>query len=572
MEDVGTTGTVVSESGGWLFQNGRFVETYDQLGACLGSGGMGSVWASRIGDSASANASCPGRPAGSWVAVKAIPMELADGERTAGHLHSGLRECLSTFRDLSPVHVVRYDSYWMEEEAYLPSEIRSFWERGRNGVPLGSPKRPPPCPEDEEEEEIGLPADDSPKDEADTTEVFSPRFQDAGRDISPRFRETAGRDAPMESFPCLERGSSAVSGACATPTAAYASYGFESCGFVWESNTAVSSTAVASSAAASPSGVGGESLSLSRRGGHYEDRLHPPSPERRAPAAGAAREAVAAKRIARVVLMIQMELMSLLPGISDKGAQERLTLREWLQRRGPPWRTFSHAADVFGMLMLSVRHIHRKRLVHADLKPDNIFLVADRSQPNHLGIERAKVIAVRIGDFGLAGENLLFRQYSYGVLRKSGPAGGTPGYLAPELFSQDCPCSDKADLFACAVILLELLLPPFGTQMERSEFLEGFRIRNAVPEFLEVRLPKTRALLRDMGAEDPACRLSAEEVCKKFEKEVRKELCRHNIQRCCSPSILRVDVARRTADAGDQDGDADNRRQKGKKQRKPRRR
>lgn len=291
-----------------------------------------------------------------------------------------------------------------------------------------------------------------------------------------------------------------------------------------------------------------------------------PFPERRAPAAGAAREAVAAKRIARVVLLIQMELMSAVPDRTEKGTQERLTLREWLQRRGPPWRTFSDAADVFGMLMLSVRHIHRKRLVHADLKPDNIFLVVDR------GADRPKVVAVRIGDFGLAGENQLFRQFSYGVLRKSLPAGGTPGYLAPELLLQDCPCSDKADLYACAVILLELLLPPFRTHMERSEFLEGFRIRNAVPDFLEARLPKTRALLRDMGAEDPACRLSAEEVCKKFEKEVRKELCRHNIQRCCSPSVLRVDAARRRVDSGDQDGEADTRRQKGRKRGKPRRR
>merc|ERR1719271_496233 len=192
--------------------------------------------------------------------------------------------------------------------------------------------------------------------------------------------------------------------------------------------------------------------------------------------------------------------MGAIPGRAEKSdAEERLTLRAWLQRCGPPCRTFSDAADVFGMLMLSVRHIHRKRLVHADLKPDNIF--------------------------GLAGENKLFRQFSYGVRQKSFSTGGTPGYLAPEVLSKESLCSDKADIYACAVILLEVLLPPFETRMERVEFLDGFRLRNEVPRFVEDRLPKTRALLKDMGTMDPACRWSAEEVCKFFEKEVRKELC-----------------------------------------------
>lgn len=255
----------------------------------------------------------------------------------------------------------------------------------------------------------------------------------------------------------------------------------------------------------------------------------------------------------RVVLLIEMELMG--PKPTDSGrlveksssewssqvTEDRLTLRAWLtdpqRSRG---RTFSNVADVFGMLMLSVRHIHRKRLVHADLKPDNVFLVAERNE------ERLKVVSVRIGDFGLAGENQSNRQQVYGKLSKASPTGGTPGYVAPEVLSvEDCPVSDKADIFACAVILLEVLHPPCETKMEWIGLLEGFRSRNAVPEFVEVRLPKTRALLRDMGATDQTCRPSAEEVCKRFEKEVRKELCRLSVQRCCSPSVQRLEASRR---------------------------
>merc|ERR1719336_552520 len=209
---------------------------------------------------------------------------------------------------------------------------------------------------------------------------------------------------------------------------------------------------------------------------------------------------------------------------------QRLTLRKWLQEEG---RSLSDAADVFGSLMLSVRHIHRKRIVHADLKPDNLFCVAERS----------RVTAVRIGDFGLAGENQQDRQMSYGVLRAARITGGTPGYVAPEILrfsDQVCP-SEKVDIFACAVILLELLLRPFETQMERTDTIDKLRCPDEpgtgrLPEFIVSRLPKTHALLREMAEHDPAVRLSAEEVCKRFEKEVRKELTRSSLPRCGSPS------------------------------------
>ncbi|CAJ1356921.1 unnamed protein product [Effrenium voratum] len=231
----------------------------------------------------------------------------------------------------------------------------------------------------------------------------------------------------------------------------------------------------------------------------------------------------------RVVLLIEMELMGPQPGAPPREEERQtMTLRSWLQSSS---RTLSEAADVFGILMLSVRHIHRKRIVHSDLKPDNIFCVAQRS----------KVKVVRIADFGLAGENQLFRQFdtfSSNMLRSgSGLAGGTPGYIAPEIFmsgrkGQDA-CSDKVDIYSCAVILLELLLQPFRTQMERVITLDKFNQHKIVPGFIAARLPKTRSLLQGMAESDPAARLSAEEVCKRFDKEARKELCRSASQLCC---------------------------------------
>lgn len=54
---------------------------------------------------------------------------------------------------------------------------------------------------------------------------------------------------------------------------------------------------------------------------------------------------------------------------------------------------------------------------------------------------------------------------------------GTPGYTAPE---GGALCTEKADVFSAALILLELLCPRFGTAMEKYKTLENFRTRQKV--------------------------------------------------------------------------------------------
>jgi len=294
----------------------------------------------------------------------------------------------------------------------------------------------------------------------------------------------------------------------------------ESFGFVWE---AADAAVEASSPGASSSG----SSTMSPRKPEKGRATAPPPPghgvqlEQGDPAAGLGPVCA--------VLLIEMELMAAPPDqCATSCTTEKLTLRTWLQRRQ---RTLQDAADVFHSLSAGLRHIHRKRIIHADLKPDNIFCVADRG----------RVTAVRIGDFGLAGENQQDRQFCYGTLRRNQITGGTPGYVAPEIQraergrnSEVC-LSEKVDVYACAVILLELLFTPSRTQMERVELLHNFSSRapNGVLDHIGSRLPKTRALLQDMSEDDPSARLSAEELCKHFDKGVRKELCRSSVQACC---------------------------------------
>lgn len=461
------TSSAAASSGGRLWQDGRFVQNYDRLGPCLGSGGMGSVWAAHVAEGTISSSSA----GGGWVAVKAIPLGLATGD--AASLHNGLRECLSTFRDLSLAHVVRYEDYWLEALASLPAEVRQRCGAGQGLGASSHVAAMPPVP-------LGLVR--APSD----TTLHSARFREDGTGISRLCRNP--------SFPPCSPGSTPIGVG-------------DSCGFVWESNACVGDD---------PSWTlsdGSEAQGLSPRGKTVSPTQHLST---------------------RMVLLIEMELMCPPPLEEPRNdistSTTRLTLRAWLQRQD---RTYADAAAIFGPLMLSVRHIHRKRIVHADLKPDNIFCVEQRS----------KVSAVRIGDFGLAGENQLFREFdpfSSGMLRggASRLIGGTPGYAAPEVLlttggrglNDCCYCSDKVDIFACAVMLLELLLPPCRTNMERVTLLQRFHSEKTAPDFITRRLPKTWALLSEMGDSDPARRLSAEEVCKIFERVVRKELCRSSVQ------------------------------------------
>jgi len=186
----------------------------------------------------------------------------------------------------------------------------------------------------------------------------------------------------------------------------------------------------------------------------------------------------------QTVLMIQMELCT------------GPTLRDWLNgphRSSAPLsfvrgRKGSALELVFAkQLLKGIRDIHSADMVHRDLKPQNLFVTQED--------------VLKIGDFGLA--------------RQGGPQEterglvGTPAYAAPE---GGASARWHADIYSAALIILELLCPPYGTVMERVKVLEAFRERQEVPAFVDAGLPEHAALLRRMARRNPEDRPSAEEV------------------------------------------------------------
>jgi serine/threonine protein kinase len=87
--------------------------------------------------------------------------------------------------------------------------------------------------------------------------------------------------------------------------------------------------------------------------------------------------------------------------------------------------------------------LHRRGIVHRDVKPANILLAADGT-------------AV-LSDFGLA------KGLAYTVLTKPGQVLGTLNYLAPEVLRKE-PAGPMSDLYALGCVLFECLAgkPPFA--------------------------------------------------------------------------------------------------------------
>lgn len=126
-------------------------------------------------------------------------------------------------------------------------------------------------------------------------------------------------------------------------------------------------------------------------------------------------------------------------------------------RRGPLPQ--SEARLIAQQLCDGLAEAHRKHVIHGDLKSNNIIL-----SPGPDGAVRAVIT-----DFGLAR-----RPDAAQRTAQSGELGGTPDYMAPELWKGE-KASVRSDIYALGVILFELASGrrPYGPQMGVQERLNS---------------------------------------------------------------------------------------------------
>ncbi|CAD8206242.1 unnamed protein product [Paramecium pentaurelia] len=98
--------------------------------------------------------------------------------------------------------------------------------------------------------------------------------------------------------------------------------------------------------------------------------------------------------------------------------------------------------DWFTQICLAIKHVHDRKIIHRDLKGQNIFLNKEGQ--------------VKLGDFGIARILKI-------TLEKAKTMVGTPYYISPEII-EGKPYSVMTDIWSLGVILYELcaLQPPFN--------------------------------------------------------------------------------------------------------------
>jgi serine/threonine protein kinase len=153
----------------------------------------------------------------------------------------------------------------------------------------------------------------------------------------------------------------------------------------------------------------------------------------------------------------------------------------------------------------ALAHAHSIGVVHRDLKPANVLFQSGHAVLADFGVAHARLEVLRHSAGATLGELRRSLPSSAGRLTDKGFRVGTPGYMAPEQFSNDEPADERADVYALAMVGYEILTgkAPFaeykGARMMVAHFTEmpppAHTVRPGIPEAV------SRVLERGMAKE-----------------------------------------------------------------------
>lgn len=146
--------------------------------------------------------------------------------------------------------------------------------------------------------------------------------------------------------------------------------------------------------------------------------------------------------------------------------------------------------DWFIQIALALHHIHSRKILHRDVKTQNIFLTQE-------GV-------CKLGDFGIA------RTLS-NTFDQANTFVGTPYYLSPELILER-PYDGMSDVWALGVVLYEMLAlkHPFNANDMKSLMHRILKVQYEAPP--HVYTNDMRAIVGRLLVKDPAQRMRLSEV------------------------------------------------------------
>jgi serine/threonine-protein kinase len=152
----------------------------------------------------------------------------------------------------------------------------------------------------------------------------------------------------------------------------------------------------------------------------------------------------------------------------------------------------AEAWPVLHQVLLALSAAHAMRLVHRDLKPDNVFLAKDDK-----GGEVVKVL-----DFGIA--KVMDVAGGMGSKTRTGALIGTPGYMSPEQIKNAKGVDPRSDLWSVGTLLYQMLTGqlPFEAENEFTRLTavlvgEPTPIENVAPQHAPWSPFIRRALAKD---------------------------------------------------------------------------
>ncbi len=132
-----------------------------------------------------------------------------------------------------------------------------------------------------------------------------------------------------------------------------------------------------------------------------------------------------------------------------------ISLRELIRKNGPlPEET---ATGIALIIAKSLAYIHKKNILHRDLKPDNILI--------------SKKGIIKLTDFGIARtENIALTQTGFMV--------GTPAYMSPEQLEgkRGQELDERSDIYSLGLMTYEMLTKKLPFSIKKNEDI--FRVIN----------------------------------------------------------------------------------------------